>query len=314
MRGLGVVVVLAGCGGAPESPAHLEEVADVPDIFQELPAAFDNNNTLVVMDGNTGLRRLSGDRLVSIPNGSQFSFGSIGIDRDGALLLGSSSTGQLVRLEDNDAFTTIDPLPPQTFSRSAGLPSGAYHIVVFGAVTTLMLPPAGVAWEDSMRQLDRTLRTSDGTTYAIENGDVVRLEADDAATPIASCAEIAGGTCPNLELAGADASGHVHLALPGSQTLHVLDPSAGSLREVTMPGNLEVADMVTGAVNGLVLGSDPDRNDERSLWLLEEGSTQVLRFATLGNPNQIGFVQLLADRNGSTYVLSQGKLQLVVLD
>ncbi|MBA2542328.1 MAG: hypothetical protein H0V17_21985 [Deltaproteobacteria bacterium] len=314
MRGPGVLVVLAACGGAPESPAHLEEVGDIPDIFQEIPAAFDANDALVLMDGNTGLRRLAGDRLVTIPNGSQFSFGTIGIDRDGALLLGSSSTGQLARLEANDIITFIEPTPPQTFSRSAGVPSGAYHLVVPSAVTTLTLPAGGVAWEDSTRSLDRTLRAPDGTIYAIENGDVVRLEADDSATPLASCAEIAGGTCPDLELAGVDANNHVHLALPGEQSVYVLDPSAGSLAEITLPGSIEVADLVTGATNGLVIGSDPDRNDERSLWLLENGSTQLLRFATLGNPNVIGFTQLLADRAGRTYVLAQGKLQVVVID
>lgn len=314
MRGLGVVVVLAACGGAPESPAHLEEVGDIPDIFQEIPAAFDANDTLVLMDGNTGLRRLVNDRLVTIPNGSQFSFGTIGIDRDGALLLGSSSSGQLARLEDNDVFTFISPMPPQSFSRSAGVPSGAYHLVVFGGLTTLTLPTAGVVWEDSMRLLDRTLRAPDGTIYAIENGDVVQLEADDSATTLASCAEIAGGTCPDLELAGVDANNHVHLGLPGEQSVFVLDPSAGSLAEVTLPGSIEVVDLVTGANNGLVIGRDPDRNDERSLWLLENGSSQLLRFATLGNPNSIGFVQLLADRAGNTYVLAQGKLQVVVID
>jgi hypothetical protein len=266
------------------------------------------------MDGNTGLRRLAGDRLDTIPNGSLFPFGTIGFDRDGILLLGSQSTGQLARLEANDAFTFIDPSPPQTFTRSAGVPSGAYHVVTFGAITTLTLPPAGVMWVDSTRTLDRTLRVPDGTIYAIENGDVVRLEADDTATPIASCAEFSGGTCPGLRFGGADASGHLHLGESGQQTLHVLDPSAGSYREVTLPGALELVDLVTGANNGLVMASDPDRSDERSLWLLEDGSDQLLRFATLGNPNVIGFAQLIADREGITYILVQGKLQVVVID
>ena len=86
MRWMAAIVVGIGCGGAPDAPARLEEVADIPETGQDLPAAFDTDDTLVLMDGNTGLRRLVGDRLLSIPNGSQFSFGTIGLDRDGQLV------------------------------------------------------------------------------------------------------------------------------------------------------------------------------------------------------------------------------------
>ena len=314
MRCLVAVVVLIGCEGAPAVPAHLEEVADIPQTGSDLPAAFDVDDTLVLMDNSTGLRRLVGDRLRSVSGGESFSFGSIGVDRDGTLLLGSQNTGQLARLEANDVITNIAPQPPSSFNKCTAVPSGAYHILQFGAVNTLTLPLAGAAWVDSLRALDRTLLAPDGTIYAIENGDIVELDSTDAAATVASCAEFAGGTCPNLELAGVDSAGHVHMAIPGLPDLHILDPDSGSYRDIALPGGLEIVTMVSGTQHALVMASDPDRDDERSLWLLEDGSDELVRFTSLGAPFTLGFVRLLADHAGNTHVIASGKLSRVVVD
>ncbi len=314
MRWLPAIVLLVGCEGAPAVPAHLEEIGDIPQTGSDLPAAFDVDDTLVIMDNSTGLRRLVGDRLVSVANGGQFSFGTICVDRDGTLLLASFNTGQFARLEANDQIVNISPQPPTSFTRCNAVPSGAYHILPFGAVTTLTLPLGGTVWVDSMRALDRTLLAPDGTIYAIENGDIVVLDANDAATPLASCAEFAGGTCPDLELAGVDNAGDIHMALPGLPDLHILDPDAGSYRDIALPGGLEIVTMVTGTQHALVMASDPEREDERSLWLLEDGANQLVRFASLGSPFALGFVRLLADHQGNTYVIANGKLSVVAVN
>lgn len=313
MRCLLAVVVLIGCEGAPAVPARLEELADIPQTGSDQPAAFDVDDTLVVMDNSTGLRRLVGTRLRSIPGGELFSFGTICVDRDGTLLIGSSNNGQLARLEANDTIVNIVPQPPTSFTRCTATPSGAYHVLQFGAVNTLTLPEAGTVWVDSMRALDRTLLAPDGTIYAIENGDIVLLDDTDVAVPVASCAEFAGGTCPNLALAGVDNAGHVHMAISGLPELHILDPDGGSYREVVLPGGLLIERVVTGPLHALVMASDPMRNNERSLWLLEDGADQLVRFASLGQ-NEFGLVQLLADHAGNTHVISNGKLSRVVLD
>lgn len=314
MRCLVAVVVLIGCGGAPGVPAHLEEIGDIPQTGSDLPAAFDVDDTLVIMDNSTGLRRLVGTRLVSVTGGSQFSFGTMCVDRDGTILIASFNTGQLARLEANDQIVNILPQPPTSFTKCTAVPSGAYHILQFGSVNTLTLPLAGAAWVDSMRALDRTLLAPDGTIYAIENGDVVVLDGNDVASTVASCAEFAGGTCPNLEFAGVDNAGHVHMAIPTLPDLHILDPNGGSYRDIALPGGLEIVTMVTGTQHALVMASDPDREDERSLWMLEDGADQLVRVTTLGPPFSLGFVRLLADHAGNTHVIANGKLSRVVLD
>jgi hypothetical protein len=314
MRGWLAVLVVAGCGGVPDVPARLEDVGTVPQLFQDTPAAFDANDKLVLMDGNSGLRRLEGNRLDVVSGTQQFSFGTMGVDRDGTLLLGSFNTLQLVRLEAGDRIVPVTPAPPTTFTRPIGTPSGAYHIVVGGVQNTLVLPAGGATWEDSMRRLDRTLRAPDGTIYAILDGDIVRLAADDSPVLVASCAELAGGLCFDLELGGTDADGHVHMGVKTQQAVHILDPASGTYRQVTLPGMMRIETLVAGAAMTLVLANDPERDNQRSLWMLAPGSEQLLRFATLlSSGGGFGeFVKLLADRAGNTYVIAEGKLKAVV--
>lgn len=310
MRGL--LILVAACGGAPPAPAHLEELGDIPFTGQQLPAAFDENNQLLLMDGNTGLRRFDGTRLVTIPNGGNFAFGSFGVDRDGTLLIGSSF-GQLARFETGDLIVNIQPSPPFSFVGSAGVPSGAYHLAQSGGITTQVLPAGGTAWEDSLRRLDRTLRAPSGAIYAIENDDIVELDSNDAGVAVGSCAELAGGTCPFLEFGGVDANGHLFIVLPERPSFHILDPSAGAFREIVMPEPIEVVSATAGSQYAVVIGSDPDRNDEQSLWLLEPDSDEVLRFTTLGQQS-FDPIQLIADHAGNIYTLGQSKLRMVVLD
>jgi hypothetical protein len=309
MRGLLLLVV--GCGGAPDVPARLEEIGSVPQLFQDTPAAFDSNDTLVLMDGNSGLRRLNGNRLDVIPGGSQFSFGSMGVDRDGTLLLGSFNVTQLARLEPNDAIVTIAPAPPLTFATSVGTPSGAYYITPSGALDMLMLPAGGTIWVETPRKLDRTLRAADGTIYAVVDGDIVSLAADDSEVIIASCAEFAGGICLDLQLGGTDAAGHVHMTVRNTSDVHILDPIAGTYREVSLPGGLEVDAMAAGAAMTVVIATDPARANQRSLWMLGPGSNQLLRFAALDT--SLGtFARVLAAPSGNVFVIADGKLQAVV--
>lgn len=312
MRQLALIVA-CGCGGAPASPAHLEELADnLPFGTQEVPAAFDANDRLLVMDFNSGLSRFNGTRFVTLPDGFQFTFGSFGVDRDGTLLVGSSSA-MLARLAPDDTLAFITPSPPLTFVGSAGLPSGAYHVVAPGNPTTFTLPAGGDAWVDSTRRLGRTLRAPDGTVYAIENDDIVALDATDAPVPVATCADIAGGTCPGLEFAGVDGAGHLPFGLFGRPTIHILDPASGTFRTVDLPGGLEIERLTAGAQLTLVLAQDPMRDNERSLWLLESGADQLRRFASLPSFAFETF-QLLVDHAGNAYVMGQGRLHAVVLD
>ncbi len=313
MRGVATLVLLLGCGGTPENPARLEELGDVPQNGQDLPAAFDFDNSLILIDSATGLRRFADGRLRTVSGGGGITFGVICVDRDGTLLIGNSNFIQLQRLEPGDQLIDITPQPPTSFTRCAGTPNGAYHIQPFGLATTLMLFRDGEAWFDSMRTLDRTQRSPDGAIYAIENGDVVKLGADDAATIVASCAEFAGGVCPDLEFAGVDGAGHVHMAIKGLPDLHVLDPSTGGYRDVALPGGLVIEAVATGPLNTLVLANDPARNDARSLWLLPDGGDQLLRFASLlSSPSQFSPVRVLTDHAGTLHVIENGKLSRVV--
>jgi hypothetical protein len=313
MRGVAALVLMLGCGGDPEIPARLEELGDVPQNGQDLPAAFDFDGSLILIDSNTGLRRFADGRLLTVTGGGGINFGVICVDRDGTLLIGNSNFLQLQRLEPGDQLIDITPQPPTSFTRCTATPNGAYHIQPFGAATTLMLARDGEAWFDSMRTLDRTQRAPDGTIYAVENGDIVRLAADDSPQVVASCAEFAGGTCPNLEFAGVDGAGHVHVAIKGLPDLHVLDPSTGGYRDIALPGGLEIEAVATGPLNTLVLATDPERQDARSLWLLPEGGDQLLRFASLtSSPLQSVFVRILADRAGTLHVIENGKLSRVV--
>lgn len=313
MRGLPALLLL-GCGGAPSTPAHLELVGAIPTTTTDTPAAFDANDTLVLMDGGSGLRRLVGTHLDVVPGGGLFTFGRFGVDLDGALLLGSFSTLQIARLEANDQIGFISPSPPSQFNRLAGFPSGTYHISVTGMINTLKLTPGAVSWVDSMKGLERTLRGPDGSTFVILDGDIARLGPDDSPQLIASCSEFAGGTCPDLELAGVDGDGAIHMAKPGSPTIHILDPGSGTFREVTMPGKLVIQSMATGSRVGLVIATDPDRNNERSAWLLEQGATEVLRFATFTGLDSFVGMFPLVDHAGNAYVAGEEKLQAVVLD
>lgn len=313
MRGVAALVVLLGCGGTPDNPARLEELGDVPQNGQELPAAFDFDDSLLLIDSNTGLRRFAGGRLLTVSGGGAINFGMFCVDRDGTLLVGNVNSLQLLRLEPGDQLINVTPQPPTSFTRCTGMPSGAYHILPFGAATTLTLPDGGASWVDSARRLDRTQLAPDGTMYAIEDGDIVRLGADDAATIVASCAEFAGGVCPDLEFAGVDGAGHVHMAIKGLPDLHVLDPSTGGYRDLALPGGLVIEAVATGPLNTLVLANDPARNDARSLWLLPDGGDQLLRFASLlSTPQQFVFVRILADHAGTLYVIENGKLSRVV--
>lgn len=313
MRCLAAIVLLLGCGGTPDSPARLEELGDVPQSGQDLPAAFDFDDSLILIDGNTGLRRFAGGRLLTVNGGGSINFGVICVDRDGTLLIGNANFLQLQRLEPGDKLVDVTPQPPTSFTRCTGTPSGAYHILPFSAATTLTLPAAGTAWVDSMRTLDRTLVAPDGRVYAIENGDIVELGADDSPTIVASCAEFAGGPCPDLELAGVDGAGHIHMAIKGLPDLHALDPSTGIYRDIALPGGLEIEAVAAGPLNTLVLAVDPARDSQRSLWLLPEGGDELLRFATLASsPLQFVFVKILVDRSGTLHVIENGKLSRVV--
>jgi hypothetical protein len=313
MRCVAAIALVVGCGGAPAAPARLEEVGNLPDIGPDLPAAFDFDDTLIVMDPSTGLRRFADGRLLSVTGGANFTFGQICVDGDGTLLVSSSNFGTLARLEPGDMLKPIMPAPPTTFTRCTGTPSGAYHILPFGAATTLTLAVGGASWIDSMKAIDRTVRAPDGTMYAVLDGDIVVLGSDDSAEIVASCAEFAGGTCPNLELGGVDGAGGIHMAITGLPDVHVLDPGSGTYRDIVLPGGLLISSLVAGSQYALVAAIDPERNNELSLWVLLDGSDELLRFATIGAADP-RFLRLVMDHAGTGHVIAGGKLQRVVLD
>jgi hypothetical protein len=146
------------------------------------------------------------------------------------------------------------------------------------------------------------------------DGDVVSLDGSDAVDVIASCADFGGGVCLDMELAGSDDRGHVHMAIKGTREVHVLDPSSATYRHVALPGMLEVEKLTAGAAMTVVIAKDPERDNETSLWLLAPGSDQLLRFAPLPNAQFGGFAKLLSDRAGNAYLLADGKFQAVVLN
>jgi hypothetical protein len=289
-------------------------VGVIPQITTDTPVAFDNTDHLVLMDGSN-LRRLNGSRLDVVPGTSSFSFGRFGVDRDGTLLLGSTNSLAIARLQDNDVLSFLVSAPT-SFDRLTGTPSGAYHITVFGQQTTFVLAPAATQWVDSGKRLDRVLRAPDGTMYAIVDGDIVALGADDSPTVVGSCAEFAGGLCPGLELVGVDGDGGVVMAAPQDQAFHIFDPVGGAFREVALPGMLEIEAVAAGPQLALVLAVDPERDNQRSLWLLRQGDSELLRFATVASDGLEfgGLVKPLVDHAGNGFVAGNGQLQAVVLD
>jgi hypothetical protein len=312
MRGVAVMLVVGCGGGVPSAPATLAEPVRITQITPDNPATFDVNNNLVVMDSGSGIRRLVGNRLDVIPGTGAFNFGRFGTDRDGTLLLGSLSTFQLARLEASDQVAFINLQAPTSFDRIAGTPSGAYWLTPLGGGMSFTLPASGTAWVQSTRLLDRVLWTPD-SMFAIENGDVVRLAGDDSPQIVASCAEFAGGTCPELELAGVDGQGAIHMARSLDQEVHILDPGTGIYREVALPGELTIVELVAGLQYTMVLANDPDRM-ERSLWMLASGDDELLRFAAVPQGQFGGQPHVLMDHAGNGYLVVDDNLQAVVLD
>src|SRR5437868_9160758 len=101
MRWILACLGIAACGSdVPPPPAHLENVAPMPSQSGQLQMAFDQRDSLVVMDG-FGLRRLVARTLQMIPGTESFGFGSFGTDRDGTLLVTSQNSGALARLPDD---------------------------------------------------------------------------------------------------------------------------------------------------------------------------------------------------------------------
>ncbi len=318
MRCLLAVVVLVGCEAAPEIPAHVDEIAaSIPVGRSNFAMAFDVDDSLVFMDstfGSPGLRRLIGDQLVTIPDGGLFSSGTMCVDRDGVLLIGGSSAGELARLEPVDQLVATSPGPPPSFRRCTVTPSGAYHVLPFDAETTMMLPAGGSVWVDSKRAFDRTQRAVDGTFYAILDGNVVTLGMEDSPTIVASCTQIGGANCRGLELAGVDGAGHLHMAIAGRRELYILDPATGTYREIALPGTLVIEAVITGTQYALMVANDPVRESVRSLWLLADGGDRLLRFGTLRTPSFGGLLRLLLDHSDNGYVFERSRLLRVVLE
>jgi len=317
MRGPLVVVVglaggVAACGGSSSTPAHLEPAGQLTFITVDTPATFDTHDSLVMMDASSGLRRLVGNRLVAVSGGGSFTFGRFGTDRDGAVLMGSLGNALLARLEDDDTVTLINPQVPTGFDTILGAPSGSYYISSRGVEHSLVLPPGGAAWVDSGRLLDRTLRAPDGEVYAIENGDVVRLGTDDSPTPVGACSDFSGGLCTDLELAGVDADGGLTMGRVGNADVHVLDPGTGTFAEIDLPGALQIDSIAAGSQYTLVVADDPDRGREQSLWILLQGTDELLRIASL----QLTSVPPipLVDHAGNGFVIVDDQLQAVVVD
>ena len=314
MRVFGVLAaglaMTTACGeDVPAPPVTLEERAEIPVLSEFLDAAFDRDDTLVVMDG-TGLRRLVGTRLDLVPNSGEFAQGTFGVDRDGTLLVGSLFSSSLARLDGAPVFLT--PVPAQ-FEAPVGTPAGAYWIRVRGATTSMVLPPGMTMWTQNSLDLSRTLRAPDGTRYAIVDGDVVRMGADDTLEIIASCAEFGGATCGRAQLAGLDADGHIALADVGARGVPFLDPVAGTFRFVELPASLLVIDARASVQGTVAAARDPDRDNQRSLWFLAPGAAAFERFHTLPELSG-GELRLLADGDGTLFLADAGKLNEVVVE
>lgn len=308
--GVLLVGVVAACGeDLPDPPAKLVTLATIPFLSPQSPIGFDADNKLIVMDGNgIGLRRLNPPRLDVIPGTKAFSFGVMGVDQDGILLVGSFQTSTLARLPPTDILTMVGPAVNMTFRSPVGTPAGNYYVhVEFDNMTRKLV---GALWEPSPLDLRRTLRAPDGTLYAIVDGDVVRLGAADAIEPITTCTDFGGSTCGDGQLVGVDADGHIALGDSGARGVPLFDPVAGTAREVRLPGELTVLSAVAGSRLIAVAATDPERNFDRSLWVLPAGGDEFFRIAAL--PNNGTEPRLVADRLGNTFMIDGDQLAELV--
>jgi hypothetical protein len=276
-------------------------------LFPEHPTAFDQDNRLVLMDG-VRLRRLDGVVLETVAGGDQFSQGSIGFDRDGALLIGSQLNGSLARLTSQVVFL---PAVGTVFEAPVGAPSGNYFVhVTFNGTTQIHVPSSGV-WTASTLDMSRTFYAPDGTLYAIANGDVNRVTATDTFEVVASCAEFGGATCGTAELVGTDENGHLMLADAGARSVQFLDPATGAYRVVEMPGELAIFAGRACVHGSVVVARDPNLADQRSLWVLRPGSDAFERVVTLITDG--GAIRVLADRSGELHLIANEQLTRIVV-
>lgn len=311
MRAL-VLLGIVACGGAPERAGRLELVAAVPPPAADRGMAFDPDNKLVLMDG-TSLRRLEGVRLDIVPNSQAYAFGSIGVDRDGVLLVASLNISTLARLEPAGA-TPVGPGFPTTAFSPVGTPSGSYYLRSFTGTSSLVLAPGAAGWTESTLDLSRSLRAPDGTRFAIVEGDVVILDPADTPVPVGDCSVFGGGNCSGLELSGLADDGRVFLGRPGDRRVGLLDAATGELEQIALPGALEVAAFGGGAQLGLLVAVDPDRGDEASAWILEPGRAAFSRIATLPPTFDGVPPTILVDRAGAPHLFYAGEMLRVVLE
>ncbi|MEO8706929.1 MAG: hypothetical protein ABI867_43280 [Kofleriaceae bacterium] len=306
MRAL-VLIALTACGGTGGPPARLVEVGTLPDtfeLFDPRALAFDTDNSVVLADLSS-LRRLIGDRFDVISNTQIFASGTFGIHTDGTLLV-SAQQSVIVGIVTGNTVANIAPPPPVQGIHPVGTPAGSIYLESeFGGQRFLLV--SGV-WAETTLDLSRTLRLPDGRMLAIIDGDIVEVGAGDAITPIISCAEFGGAQCGNLTLGGVDAAGTLYMA-GGVAAFQMLDAGGGVLREASLPGNLVATQIVAGAAMIVVVGVDPDRDNEASVWLVEPGGDDIQRIATL-----VGRQRLLADRTGTAYLAGNSKLQAVTIE
>jgi hypothetical protein len=305
---LGVFVAVAGCvDGAPPPAARVEPVASFDGVlFRVRAAAFDPEGSLVISDGNSGLFRLRDGRFRRIPGSEAFAFGNFGYDRDRALLVAGAGAGVVARLPSNDVFSSIGPPVPESADTPIGTLAGNIYVRALSAQRQYVLLADAAEWTVTDLDLHRALHAPDGQVYAIHDGDIVRLAADDRPAPIASCTAFGGGACGALELAGFDAEGQLVMAAEGAASLQVLD-AVGTLRDVDLPGELVVHRVCASSRMTALVARDRSRM-ELSLWLVAPDD-RFSRITTVPFPTH-----LVADPAGAVFLVDGLGVSTIVLD
>jgi hypothetical protein len=308
MRVTIALLLVAACGeDLPDPLARIEVITTLP--FGDpttVELAFDQDSSLVLADRFNGLQRLDGTTFRPIPGTDAFAFGSFGSDRDGSLLV--TNNFNVAKLPPNNVLTPIGPGLPESCFAPIGTAAGNYYVRSSSETTSFMLAPGAVEWAVTPLQLANALHAGDGSLFAIIDGDLVRLDATDTATPISSCPEL-GGSCARHVLSGLDADGQIYMLDIGGRAIAIADPT-GAIRELELPGGLLAESLEASTQMPLLVATDPARADERSLWLLPLGAAAFARVATLPITRES---RLLADRAGAMYLVNGPELHRIVL-